>query len=168
MKKTLLAVLMVGAATLVITGCGKKEETKKLDVKGPRVVCTSEEKTDGIKVTDKVILKFDKDNYVKYQGRETTAKFDDKDVYKEYIKETENNKDNYTAEGVEYMLSKNAKENEYTTTLVYTEKLIADLLKDASSEDKKNYYASTILKEYENAGMECEYIEVSKADLGIK
>jgi hypothetical protein len=167
MKKTLLAVLLVGAFTLVLTGCGKKGESSKVDNKGPRVVCTSEEKTDGIKVTDKITLKFDKDNYVKYQGRETTAKFDDKKTYDAYIKEAEES-DTDVMEGVEFSLSKNAKEKSYTSTMIYTEKVMKELLKDASESDKELYKASTVIKEYETVGMDCEYIEVSKADLGIK
>lgn len=168
MKKTLLAVLFVGTLSLVLTGCGKKEENKGLDIKGPRVVCTSEEKNDGIKVTDKITLKFDADNYAKYQARETTAKFDSKEQYDIYIKEAEKSEDDEVMEDFEYSLSKNDKDKSYTVTMIYNEKLLAEMLKAAKEEEKENYKASNVVKEYETAGMKCEYIEVSKEDLGIK
>ena len=45
MKNKLFILLFIGIFVIAITGCGKKEkEIKKIEVKGPRVVCTYSEK----------------------------------------------------------------------------------------------------------------------------
>ena len=59
----------------LVTGCGKEEEIKKVEVKGARVVCTNSDNDDDIKRDSSVTVKFNDDNYVNYYVSEATLTF---------------------------------------------------------------------------------------------
>ena len=158
MKKTLFTVVLVWVFALVLTGCGKEDA---------KVVCEYTDKADGITMTMKTVWKFDDDNYIAYQSQETTTKFDDEDLYKSYV-ESAKSADHEEAEGVKYSFKQNDKDKSYTVTNEYTEKFVKNALKEASTEDKKEMTAASIIKSYETVGMKCKYVGVSKKDLGVK
>ena len=74
-KNKLLAILLSLMLLFLVTGCGKEEEIKKVEVKGARVVCTNSDNDDDIKRDSSVTVKFNDDNYVNYYVSEATLTF---------------------------------------------------------------------------------------------
>ena len=165
MKKKLFAVLFAVVLVLSVSGCDKKESVKKIEVKGPRVVCSYTEEDDGIKTENTVTLKFNSENYVNYQVIESTMTFDKKDTYNSYV-ETMKDTDTEFGEHVKYEYSTNDKKKQISSSLIYEEGLFDYTI--APEEEKENYLASNILKKYEDNKITCKYIETSKKDLGVE
>ena len=165
MKNKLLALLFIGIFALAITGCGKEKSLKKIEVKGPRVVCSTTRDEDGIKIDTTFTLKFNSDNYVNYQVMESTMTFDDKDTFEAYADAMDENEADL-GDDIEYSYSLNKSKKQITTTTIYKESLF-DYSK-ASDEEKAEYKASVIIGKYEDEKATCKFIETSKNDLGIK
>ena len=166
MKNKLLVVLFVGIFALCVTGCGKKDDLKKVEVKGPRVVCTYKEEEDNITTEGTITLKFNSDNYVNYQLLENTLTFKDKDTFNTYA-DAMKDSDMDLGEYVEYDYSINKSKKKIHTNLIYKEGLF-DYSKVTDEEEKAEYLASNIIKKYEDNKATCKYIETSKKDLGIE
>lgn len=165
MKNKLLAILIMGILVLTVTGCGKTKTLKKIEVKGPRVVCTStSDDGDGIKVDTTITLKFNSDNFVNYQLRESTTTFKDKKVFDSYAKAMEDSLD--LGEHVEYDYVINKKKMQISTYMLYKESLF-DYSK-LSDEEKADYKAAVILKSAEDSGETCKFIETTKSEVGIE
>lgn len=163
-KKILIAVFML-AAVVSVTACGKKDNKNSVEVKGPRVVCTTTREEDGIKVDVTVTLKFNSDNYVNYQLMESTMTFDDKKVYEAYADAMDENEADL-GDDIEYSYSLNKSKKQITTTTIYKESLF-DYDK-VSEEEKAEYKASVIIGKYEDEKATCKFIETTKAKLGIE
>lgn len=165
MKNKLLVLVLIGI--IVLTGCGKKEITRKDEVKGPRVICTSIDEMDGIRTATTVILKFNSDKYVNYQLLESIMTFKEKetfDSYAEAIKESGNTIE--LGEGVEYDYSINDKKKQITTTMIYNESVFD--YSNATDVEKNSLTASAIIESTEDSGSTCKFIETTRNALGLK
>ena len=168
MKNKVLVLLFIGIFALAITGCDKKEKAlKKIEVKGPRVVCTYTDDSDDIKTENKVTLKFNSDNYVNYQLLESKMTFKDKKTFNYYADAMKESVDSMeTDENVEYDYSINKSKKQISTYLIYNEGLFD--YSRATEEEKADYLASVVVKKYEAEYGTCKFIEISKTDLGIE
>lgn len=164
MKRKLFSVLFIAILFLSVVGCGKKEETKKIEVSGPRVVCSYSTDSDGIKVDTTVTLKFNSDRYVNYQLLESTMTFDDKDTFNAYA-DAMKEEDMELGEGVECDYSINKSKKQISTYLIYNESVFK--YSEVTEEDKKDYIASAIIKRYEENAT-CKFIEITQSDLGLE
>ena len=165
MKSKLLALLFIGIFALTVTGCGKEKTLEKIEVKGPRVVCTTTSEEDGIKVDATATLKFNSDNYVNYQLMETTMTFKDKKVFDAYAKSMEEDTMEF-GDDIEYNYAINKKKKQISSYMIYKESLF-DYSK-VSDEDKADYKASVIIEKYDDDKATCEFIETTRQDLGIE
>ena len=165
MKNKLLALLFIGIFALTVTGCGKEKSLKKIEVKGPRVVCSTSRDEDGIKIDTTATLKFNSDNYVNYQLMESTMTFEDKKVFDAYAKSMEEDTMEL-GDDVEYDYSINKKKKQISTYMIYKESLFD--YSQVSDEDKADYKASVIIGKYDEDKATCKFIEINKKDLGIE
>lgn len=164
MKNKLLAILFIGIFVFGVAGCGKKDNLKKPNVKGPRVVCSHKAKEDGIETETTVTLKFNSDKYVNYQAIESTLTFDDKDTFEDYAEAMKDGIE--LGDDVEYDYSINNKKKQIKSIMIYNESIF-DYSK-VEEDEKEDYLASTIIEKYEDEKATCKFIETSKNDLGIK
>ncbi len=166
MKSKLLSILLICVLILGVAGCSKKEKTKKVEVTGPRVVCKNKDDLDDIKMASTIILKFNSDKYVNYQLLESVLTFKTKDTFNYYSKSTKEGAETMElAEGVDYNYSIDKKHKKIITTMIYNESIF-DYSK-ATDEEKNYYLASSIVKAYEDSGATCEFIEMTREDLGL-
>ena len=165
MKNKLVVFMFIGI--VVLTGCGKKDTFKKIQVDGARVVCKSITDESGIKIENVTTIKFNSDKYVNYQLLESTLIFEDKDNFKSYVEAYNDSKDSIElGEGVEYEYSFNKKDMKIYTYMIYNESVFN--YDQVSEEDKANYLASAIIKRYEDSGATCQFIETTKEALGLE
>lgn len=165
MKNKLLALLFIGILVLCVTGCGKSKLLKKIEVTGPRVVCKDTIEENGIKTEMQVTLKFDSDNYVNYQLLETTMTFDDKEAFNNYADAIKDN-DVELGDDIEYDYLINKKKKQVSSYMIYKESLFD--YSQVADEDKADYKATVIIGKYDDDKATCEFIETTRAKLGLE
>ena len=164
MKRKLLGLLLVGAVFFTV-GCGKKEE-KKVEDTTPKIICTAEEDSDGMKSTTVTTITIrDDKKYVKDYVSEIKMVVDDETMYNLYKDAMKEEMESEKDEDMEYTI--NSDDANKTITIVMKATLTDERLNNASDEEKEEMEAKTLIKETDKAGVKCEFKNITKEELGL-
>ena len=133
---------------------------------GPRIVCKTITEYDDIKTETISTIKFNKDNYVNYQHAKTIQTFESEETYNYYASYLEEEESGITNEYVKYTYELDKDNKTITTIMIYEEGLFD--YSNVADEEKEQYLASNLITRMEENGSKCEFIKITKKELGLE